>query len=49
MRMIFSRQLGVTPKFYRERFRAEDVPNIPALANPRKKVVRPVPDTQDRV
>jgi transcriptional regulator GlxA family with amidase domain len=26
MRMIFSRQLDTTPKQYRERFRADDVP-----------------------
>jgi transcriptional regulator GlxA family with amidase domain len=28
MRMIFSRQLSTTPKLYRERFRADDVPQI---------------------
>jgi hypothetical protein len=26
--MIFSRQLSTTPKLYRERFRADDVPQI---------------------
>jgi transcriptional regulator GlxA family with amidase domain len=33
MRMIFSRQLGTTPKQYRERFRADDVPRQPQAAN----------------
>ena len=28
MRMIFSRQLSTTPKLYRERFRADDVPQL---------------------
>ncbi|WP_295994007.1 GlxA family transcriptional regulator [Rugamonas sp.] len=32
MRMIFSRQLSTTPKLYRERFRADDVPRIAAPA-----------------
>jgi transcriptional regulator GlxA family with amidase domain len=36
MRMIFSRRLGTTPKLYRERFHAEDVPQIDA-AGPHKK------------
>lgn len=36
MRMIFSRQLSTTPKLYRERFRADDVPQIDA-AGLRKK------------
>jgi transcriptional regulator GlxA family with amidase domain len=30
MRMIFSRQLSTTPKLYRERFRADDVPRVDA-------------------
>lgn len=32
MRMIFSRQLSTTPKLYRERFRADDVPHAAAAA-----------------
>lgn len=36
MRMIFSRQLSTTPKLYRERFRADDVPQA-SVAGPREK------------
>ncbi|RXZ33815.1 GlxA family transcriptional regulator [Oxalobacteraceae bacterium CAVE-383] len=43
MRMIFSRQLDITPRLYRERFRAEDAPKLPA--GPRGKMPRPLPDT----
>ena len=32
MRMIFSRRLKTTPKLYRERFRADDVPQVGAIA-----------------
>ena len=28
MRMIFTRRMDITPRLYRERFRAEDVPKI---------------------
>lgn len=31
MRMIFSRQLGTTPKLYRERLRVDDIPRLDAL------------------
>jgi transcriptional regulator GlxA family with amidase domain len=37
MRMIFSRQLNTTPKVYRERFRADDVPHVDAAALPGKQ------------
>jgi transcriptional regulator GlxA family with amidase domain len=37
MRMIFSRQLSITPKLYRERFRADDVPRIDAVGLRKKE------------
>lgn len=40
MRMIFSRQLDTTPKQYRERFRADDVPRI---ATAGERVLQSVP------
>jgi transcriptional regulator GlxA family with amidase domain len=38
MRMIFSRQLSTTPRLYRERFRADDVPQA-SVAGPREKAL----------
>jgi hypothetical protein len=38
--MIFSRQLDTTPKQYRERFRADDVPRI---ATAGERVLQSVP------
>ncbi len=42
MRMIFSRQLDITPKRYRERFRADDVPRNAPVA--RGEVFQPMPE-----
>lgn len=44
MRMIFSRRLNTTPKLYRERFRANDVPPVEATGL-RKKTRRSLPDS----
>jgi transcriptional regulator GlxA family with amidase domain len=42
MRMIFSRQLSTTPKLYRERFRADDIPRVDAAGMP-KRVFQSMP------
>ncbi|HEY4318825.1 MAG TPA: GlxA family transcriptional regulator [Herbaspirillum sp.] len=48
MRMIFSRRLSTTPKLYRERFHADDLPRADA-ASPRNKLLRPAAKSMPRL